>query len=1318
MTPALPVQSVAGAEGLSVAGELAALVTTLHTTFARLDEITGGEVDAISDGRGGNFLLRQAQVALRLGDAARQAAILDALPLQVALVDNSGTITAVNAAWCAFTMANAVQGNGCGVGSNYLQVCDNATGDEVTDARQAGTGIRSVLDRNAPLFAFEYPCHSPLEQRWFQMTVCPVTSTGLVGAVIMHLDISARRLATRDLQESELRFRQMAENIREVFFLREPDGSRMLYVSPAYEEIWGRSCESLYANPATWEAAIHVDDREQTIEALQANLDGSFAVEYRIVRPDESIRWVHSRGYPVVNSAGKLVRIAGVAKDITEQKLARESLLESQQRLQLATEAARIGIWDLDLVAGRLYWDSQMYAHYGITAEGFSGSYETWRAGLHPDDRQRAEAELAQAIADRKSFNTEFRVVWPNGEIHDIEAHAQVRHPPDGATTRLVGINLDITERKRAERRLWESERRYSSMLSNVELYAVMLDLQGRVTFCNDFLLRSTGWQRDEVIGQNWFGQFIPTHEVETRIAFSDWLAGVSASSHRENQILTRTGELRLVHWNNSILRSADGAVIGSASIGDDITDARAAEARVRYLNRVHAILSGINTLIVRVRDRDELFAEACRIAVETGGFRMAMIGNLDPLTGSIDSVASFGKDSELLTGVREILTTKARADASMVGIAITEKRILVANDSQHDPRVLLGARYAQAGVRSLAVFPLMVADKVVGIFVLYASEIDFFHPEEMKLLTELAGDIAFAIDHIEKSRRLDYLAFHDALTGLASANLFRDQLEQFIQGARQNQREVCVQFIDMERFTQVNDSHGRGAGDELLRAVGARLAHFLVEPFALGRISADTFAVACPGDPGSISIRISENIQRALEQPFSIGSQSVNVSVQAGIAMFPTDGDDSDALFRNAEAALKSGKRSGARDTYFSHALNERIAQRYAAEQELRAAIAADEFIVHYQPRVDMTSGQLVGAEALIRWQHPERGIVPPVEFIALAEETGLIVTIGAWVLETVCAQQAAWVGAGVAAVPVAVNLSSVQFEFGNLVETVSTAMSTHQLAPHLLILELTESAVMDDPVAAAVALHALRKIGVGLALDDFGTGYSSLAHLKRFPFNSVKIDRSFVTDITSNPDDAAIASAIIAMAHGLKLKVVAEGVETQGQFNFLRARSCDEMQGYLFGPAVPGEDFESQLRSSRRLNLPKPDPADQLTLLIVDDEGGVRSSLARMLRSDGYRILQADSGQAGLDVLALNDVQVIISDQRMHGMTGTEFLSTVSQLYPNTVRMILSGFTDLKVVTDSVNRGSVFKFLTKPWDDDVLREQVRDAFRRHRAQ
>lgn len=996
-----PLHRPAGARELSDPDELATLIADLHATFARLDEITAGEIDSVSDGIGGSFLLRGAQIALRLSEAARNAAILDTLPLHIALIDSTASITSVNAAWTAFADGNAVQCAGLGVGSNYLQICDDAVGPDVGDARAAGAGIRSVLAGTAQEFILEYPCHSPSVQRWFQMTVSPVISATSIGAVIMHLDISVRRLAAQNLLESELRFRQMAENIREVFVLRDLDGSHVLYVSPAFEEIWGRSRESLYADPALWVEAVHPDDRAQTIAAIRSSPHGEFQVEYRVVRPDGSIRWVQSRSYPVRDGGGDLIRVAIVIRDITEKKYSMELLLESQQRLALATASAAIGIWDLDLLSNTLSWDAQMCALYGISE--LDGAHSAWQNGLHPADRDRVEGEFAQAVSDNRGFHTEFRAVWPNSEIRFIEAHAQVLREVEGVATRIVGVNWDITERKRAERHLRESERRYSELLSNVELFAVMLDVQGRVTFCNDFLLRTTGWRRDEVVARSWFDMFIPAGDKDIRPAFAQLLAGAPENWHRENQIRCRTGELRLVKWNNSLLRSADGAVIGTASIGEDITDARAAEARVRYLNRVHAILSAINTLIVRVRDRDELFAEACRIAVDTGGFRMAMIGNIDSSTGIIGSVAASGKDAKLMDEVRALLTSNERVAASMVGTAIREKRILVANDSQQDPRVLLGSHYAEAGVSSLAVFPLIVADQVVGAFALYASEIDFFQHEEVKLLTELAGNIAFAIDHIDKSLRLDYLAFFDALTGLPSASVFKDRLDQFIQVARQNLGDVCVLVIDLERFTQVNDSLGRAAGDQLLRAVAARLSQFLVEPYTLGRIAADTFAIASPGDQAAAPTLMSDCIQRALEQPFIISASTVTVNVQAGIAWFPGDGNDSDTVFKNAESALKSGKRSGARNTHFSRALNDRVEQRYAAEQELRSAIAAAEFIVHYQPRVDMISGELVGAEALIRWQHPQRGIVAPVEFIALAEETGLIVTIGAWVLETV---------------------------------------------------------------------------------------------------------------------------------------------------------------------------------------------------------------------------------------------------------------------------------------------------------------------------
>jgi diguanylate cyclase (GGDEF)-like protein len=614
---------------------------------------------------------------------------------------------------------------------------------------------------------------------------------------------------------------------------------------------------------------------------------------------------------------------------------------------------------------------------------------------------------------------------------------------------------------------------------------------------------------------------------------------------------------------------------------------------------------------------------------------------------------------------------------------------------------------------RSVAAFPMVVETRVVAVLILLAQERDFFDADEIELLEWLTADLSFALEDIQKSQRLKYLTYYDPLTGLPNLELFRDRLDQFIRSAKLEHGKVCVVVADLERFAHINDTLGRDAGDELLRRVGARFRESLIEPYALGRVGADTFAVASPIIDEIIASRLHDRMMEALKQPFNTDGREVSIAMQAGIALFPADGVDGTCVFKNAEVALKLAKSSGVRYMFHSSELNAQAAERLALEQQLRVAVDMQQFVLHYQPKVDMISGELIGAEALIRWQHPQRGLLHPTAFIALANETGLIVSMGSWAIDAVCAQQAAWISAGLHAVPIAVNLASAQFDNDDLLQIVSRALAAHSLHAKYLELELTESAVMSNSEVAAATLQGLRKLGVGLALDDFGTGYSSLAHLKRFPFNSVKIDRSFVIDITHNAEDAAIAVAIIAMAHSLKLKVVAEGIETQGQFNYLCAHGCDQMQGNLFSPAVAGDAFESDLRSGRRLRLPEPAPADVRTLLLVDDEPHICAALARMLRPDGYRILTANSGLEGLDLLSVNSVQVIISDQRMPGMSGTEFLNTVRQLYPETLRIILSGYTDLAVVTESVNRGAVFKFLTKPWDDDLLREQVRDAFR-----
>jgi EAL domain-containing protein (putative c-di-GMP-specific phosphodiesterase class I)/CheY-like chemotaxis protein len=432
------------------------------------------------------------------------------------------------------------------------------------------------------------------------------------------------------------------------------------------------------------------------------------------------------------------------------------------------------------------------------------------------------------------------------------------------------------------------------------------------------------------------------------------------------------------------------------------------------------------------------------------------------------------------------------------------------------------------------------------------------------------------------------------------------------------------------------------------------------------------------------------------------------------GIALYPKDAEQSSALLRNADVAMYRAKELGRNSMqFYTPGLNATTLARLELDTALRRALERDEFVLYYQPKVELQHGQVIGAEALIRWQHPLLGMVSPGDFIPLAEETGLIEPIGEWVIEHAVAQIKAWQNEGLPDIRLAVNLSARQFQQENLPKVVMQALRLHDVDAQYLELEVTESAVMQDPEKTVASLRELKKIGVHLALDDFGTGYSSLNYLKRFPIDTLKIDQSFVRDITTDPDDAAIALTVISLAHSLRRRVVAEGVETEAQLSFLRRHRCDEMQGYYFSRPLPADAFTSLLREGRSLTLATPaESGESRTLLLVDDEPHILTALTRVLRRDGYRILTAPSAAAGLELLALNEVQVIVSDQRMPEMSGTEFLGRVKDMYPNTIRIVLSGYTELRSITDAINHGAIYKFLTKPWEDDLLRENIRQAF------
>lgn len=555
-----------------------------------------------------------------------------------------------------------------------------------------------------------------------------------------------------------------------------------------------------------------------------------------------------------------------------------------------------------------------------------------------------------------------------------------------------------------------------------------------------------------------------------------------------------------------------------------------------------------------------------------------------------------------------------------------------------------------------------------------------------------------------------------DAETALPTRGAFLSLLKDALLSSANNGEAAALLVLNVDHFEQVNHGLGHESGDQLLRLLALRLRGLVEQGDDLGYLGADEFAILLPciNEDRDVS-GFCRMLSSSLDDPLSVSGHSLRVTVSIGIAMFPADGNDAGALFRHADMALRRAKQLGGRNwQFFSNEIRAETMERARLQADLPMA-AHGQLRLFYQPLLDLGTGYISGLEAFVRWEHPEFGLLRPDRFLAIAEHTAVITEIGVWVMHRACQDLRHWIDQGEAGLHLAINVSPRQFRDPRLADHLCDALAASKLDASNMTLEITEKAIIEDPDASAMALTRLKHLGVQLVLDDFGTGPSSLNSLKRLPFHKVKIDRSFVQDVVSNSDDAAIAKAIISMAHNLSIKVIAEGVETEAQCDFLRRHSCDEIQGYLFSEALDVDGVTSLLRERRRLpdhllRVHKP----ERTLLVVDDEPNIVSALRRLLRRDNYTILTAYSGKEGLEVLAQNEVDVIMSDQRMPGMTGVEFLRAAKDLYPDTIRIVLSGYTELQSVTDAVNEGAIYKFLTKPWDDTQLRAHVEEAFRR----
>jgi len=571
-----------------------------------------------------------------------------------------------------------------------------------------------------------------------------------------------------------------------------------------------------------------------------------------------------------------------------------------------------------------------------------------------------------------------------------------------------------------------------------------------------------------------------------------------------------------------------------------------------------------------------------------------------------------------------------------------------------------------------------------------------------------------------DAEKRMHYLAHYDALTGLPNRTLFYETLARTLDYSKRSEGSVAVLCIDIDHFKNVNDTLGHALGDELLQQFSNRLLDCIRVRDTAGRLGGDEFALSMMMQDGSDgAAAVAKKIRDAMQVPFELKGHLVSITASIGITVFPDDAQDPETLMKHADTAMYRAKQAG-RDAfrYFTAQMNVEVMAHLELQTALRKAVEAGEFVLHYQPKVQINTGRVAGVEALLRWERPGHGLVSPKDFIPALEASGLIVRVGSWVIATACRQIAQWRASAIGPMAISVNVSGRQFIEGDLNACVAKALADNNVSGDLLELELTESSLMENSERTIASLLGLKALGVRISIDDFGTGYSSLAYLRRFPIDALKIDIAFIRDVTTNPDDAAIVVAIIRMAQSLKLSVIAEGVESAAQLAYLRRHHCDYMQGYLFSRPLPLAELELLLGSGQPMAVDDADiQASGKTVLLVDGDAEVLGALARLLSPDGYRILSAQSGARAFELLALHQVQVILCDQHLTHETGGALLNHLRDLCPESFRIALSDRADFGSAIGLVNSGAISRFHAKPWNEPILRGDIREAFRNYGA-
>jgi diguanylate cyclase (GGDEF)-like protein/PAS domain S-box-containing protein len=764
------------------------------------------------------------------------------------------------------------------------------------------------------------------------------------------------------------------------------------------------------------------------------------------------------------------------------------------------------------------------------------------------------------------------------------------------AVTVAAGLWLRAAALERRSHRSLRSSEKQLQCTVEAQLHAFMTnspsgmfikDMNGKYLCVNEQFLRPFDLTRERVLGSSDIELFTP--EIAAPMSANDdqLLCGKNViefehESHREDGRHTNLVCKFPLH-------DAAGKIFAYGGIVTDITGRLNAEESARRQAVQQRLIAGFGQFALENPEIDELILEATQVIKDGLQPEYCRYLELAQNESNLLFKAGFGWHEDA-AGRMTYDTVTETEDRFSIG---ARDAVLVrdfAADMRHKPSPVLAAHGVRSGVEVL----VWSSKGPFGVLGVYSSRVGAFTLESVDFLQGIKNTLAAAIDRRAVEDRLAYLAQYDALTGLPNRNLFLDRLSQAMGQADRDKRRVGVLLVDVDRFKLVNNNVGHSGGDKLLSQVAQRLQACLRPGDSIARLGGDEFAlVLARMAKAEDAAMVADRVISRLAASFQVDGQEIYVSASLGVSIYPNDGTNADTLLKNADMAMYRAKESG-RNTYrfYLPEMNARAAERAEIETELRGALERGEFVVYYQPKISIANGAISGFEALLRWQHPRRGLVSPAEFIPILEDTGLIIPVGIWVVRAACKQIQAWQNAGLNPSPIAVNLSARQFKHSDLDRHIRDIQRETQIDPRLLEFELTESVLMSDTEEAIGVLKNIKALGFSLSVDDFGTGYSSLAYLKRFPLDTLKIDRAFIRDLTTDSDNASIATAIINLAHSLKLKVVAEGVETAAQLDFLCMHHCDEMQGYLFARPMPAADATRALADRLR---PTPVAASQ---------------------------------------------------------------------------------------------------------------------------